>query len=272
MWCLRGRLVRFAPPVVMGVLNVTPDSFYGASRQASVDEALRTADAMLTAGAAFLDVGGASTRPGAMEVPLEEELKRTIPVVEALHQRFSDAWISIDTWRATVAREAVMAGASVVNDISAGRLDDTMLTAVAGLGVPYILMHMQGVPRTMQEAPEYEDVVAEILKFLSSRVLAARSAGIADIAVDPGFGFGKTTKHNFSLLKELRVLKQLGLPVLAGLSRKRMINQVLGTAPANALNGTTVLNTLALANGADMLRVHDVAPAMEAVKLFKAYG
>lgn len=272
MWCLRGRLVRVTPPVVMGVLNLTPDSFYGASRQASVDEALRTADAMLTAGAAFLDVGGASTRPGAMEVPLEEELKRTIPVVEALHQRFPDAWISIDTWRAPVAREAVMAGASVVNDISAGRMDDTMLTAVAGLGVPYILMHMQGVPRTMQEAPEYGDVVAEILKFLSSRVLAARSAGIADIAVDPGFGFGKTTKHNFSLLKELRVLKQLGLPVLAGLSRKRMINQVLGTAPANALNGTTVLNTLALANGADMLRVHDVAPAMEAVKLFKAYG
>ncbi|MBS1569535.1 MAG: dihydropteroate synthase [Bacteroidetes bacterium] len=272
VWCLRGRLVRFAPPVVMGVLNLTPDSFHAASRQASVDEALRTADAMLTAGAAFLDVGGASSRPGAMEVPLEEERKRAIPVVEALHQRFPEAWISIDTWRAPVAQEAVWAGASVVNDISAGLMDDRMLPAVAKLAVPYILMHMQGNPRTMQEAPEYGNVVAEIMEFLGRRVLAARAAGIADVAVDPGFGFGKTTEHNFSLLKDLRVLKQLGSPVLAGLSRKRMINSVLGTAPANALNGTTVLNTLALINGADILRVHDVAPAMEAVKLLKAYG
>jgi dihydropteroate synthase len=272
VWCLGGQLMHFKTPLVMGILNITPDSFHSASRQASVEAAVQTAERMITAGAGIIDVGGASTRPGSTEVPPAEELQRTIPVVEALHRHFPGTCISIDTWRASVAKEAVGAGASVVNDISAGLMDEGMLATVASLRVPYILMHIQGTPRTMQDAPHYNDVVAEVVKFLAERAAAARQAGIADIAIDPGFGFGKTTDHNFTLLKHLRALKQLGMPVLAGLSRKRMINSVLGTTPADALNGTTVLNTLAVLNGADILRVHDVEPAMQAIKLLATYG
>lgn len=272
VWCLGGQLIHFKTPLVMGILNITPDSFHSASRQASVEAAVQTAERMIAAGAGIIDVGGASTRPGSTEVPPAEELQRTIPVVEALHRHFPGTCISIDTWRASVAKEAVGAGASVVNDISAGLMDEGMLATVASLRVPYILMHIQGTPRTMQDAPHYNDVVAEVVKFLAERAAAARQAGIADIAIDPGFGFGKTTDHNFTLLKHLRALKQLGMPVLAGLSRKRMINSVLGTTPADALNGTTVLNTLAVLNGADILRVHDVEPAMQAVKLLATYG
>lgn len=272
VWCLGGQLMHFKTPLVMGILNITPDSFHSASRQASVEAAVQTAERMIAAGAGIIDVGGASTRPGSTEVPPAEELQRTIPVVEALHRHFPGTCISIDTWRASVAKEAVGAGASVVNDISAGLMDEGMLATVASLRVPYILMHIQGTPRTMQDAPHYNDVVAEVVKFLAERAAAARQAGIADIAIDPGFGFGKTTDHNFTLLKHLRALKQLGMPVLAGLSRKRMINSVLGTTPADALNGTTVLNTLAVLNGADILRVHDVEPAMQAVKLLATYG
>lgn len=272
VWGLRGRLVRFHPPLVMGILNITPDSFHPASRQSSVEAALQTAERMIGAGAAILDVGGASTRPGSTEVPLAEELHRTIPVVEALHGQFPGTCISIDTWRADVASEAVAAGASMVNDVSAGLMDHRMLDTVASMRVPYILMHMQGVPRTMQDAPHYVDVLAEVVKFLAERAVAASQAGIADIVIDPGFGFGKTAAHNYALLKNLGVLKQLGMPVLAGLSRKGMINTVLGTVPADALNGTTVLNTLALLNGAAILRVHDVEPAMQAVRLLAAYG
>ena len=272
VWCLGGQLMHFKTPLVMGILNITPDSFHSASRQASVEAAVQTAERMIAAGAGIIDVGGASTRPGSTEVPPAEELQRTIPVVEALHRHFPGTCISIDTWRASVAKEAVGAGASVVNDISAGLMDEGMLATVASLRVPYILMHIQGTPRTMQDAPHYNDVVAEVVKFLAERAAAARQAGIADIAIDPGFGFGKTTDHNFTLLKHLRALKQLGMPVLAGLSRKRMINSVLGTTPADALNGTTVLNTLAVLNGADILRVHDVEPAMQAIKLLATYG
>lgn len=255
--------------MVMGIVNITPDSFHAESRHATVDAALRSAGRMLEEGAAILDIGGASSRPGSQEVPLGEERARVIAVVRAIHAHYPDACISIDTWRATIAAEAVDAGASLVNDVSAGRMDKDMLATVAKLQVPYVLMHMQGTPRTMQLAPEYGDVVAEVVQFLSERSLAARHAGIADIVVDPGFGFGKNTAHNFALLAGITAIKQLGLPVLAGLSRKRMVNDVLGTTPAEALNGTTVLNTMALLNGADMLRVHDVKPAVEAIKLFR---
>jgi dihydropteroate synthase len=269
-WCLRDRLAKVRPPLVMGILNITPDSFHVGSRQPTVDAALRTAGQMLADGAAIIDIGGASTRPGAHEVPVEEERERAIPAIAAVHEHYPEAWISIDTWRASLAAEAVAAGASMVNDIGAGRLDEAMLDTVAGLHVPYVIMHMQGTPGTMQKDPKYTDVVAEVLHFLSVRARAAHQAGIADVVIDPGFGFGKDKFHNLALVKGLSALKNLGLPVLAGLSRKRMINEVLGTTPATALNGTTVLNTMALMAGADILRVHDVKEAVEAVRLMNA--
>jgi dihydropteroate synthase len=269
-WRLRDRLVRLRFPMVMGILNATPDSFHAASR-VDVDESLRTADRMLEEGAMILDVGGMSTRPGSEPIDEAEELRRVLPVITAFHSRFPEAWISIDTYRSTVAHEAVEAGACVVNDISAGLVDPLMLGTVARLGVPYIAMHMQGTPRSMQQAPTYTDVAAEVTHFLSERLNAARAAGIADVVLDPGFGFGKSTAHNYTLLRELGRITALGAPVLVGVSRKRMINEVLGTTAAEALNGTTVLNTIALVGGAAILRVHDVREALEAVKLVGAF-
>ena len=267
---VKDRLVPIRFPLVMGILNATPDSFHADSR-VDVDGALRQAEAMLEAGAGLLDIGGASSRPGADEVPVDEELRRVLPVVKAVHARFPEAWLSVDTWRAPVAKAAVEAGAGLVNDIGAGLLDPAMLPMVARLGVPYVAMHMQGTPATMQQDPRYDDVVTEVVHFLSGRLRAAHDAGIADVLLDPGFGFGKTTAHNYALLRALPRLKLLGAPLLVGLSRKRMINQVLGTDPSEALNGTTALNTLALEHGADVLRLHDVREAVEAVKLVAAF-
>ena len=267
---VKDRLVPIRFPLVMGILNATPDSFHAASR-VNVDGALRQAESMLEAGAGLLDIGGASSRPGADEVPADEERRRVLPVVEAVHARFPEAWLSVDTWRSPVAKAAVEAGAGLVNDIGAGLLDPAMLPTVARLGVPYVAMHMQGTPATMQQDPRYVDVVTEVVHFLSGRLRAAHDAGIADVLLDPGFGFGKTTAHNYALLRALPRLKLLGAPLLVGLSRKRMINEVLGTDPSEALNGTTVLNTLALEHGADILRVHDVREAAEAVKLVAAF-
>ena len=267
---VKDRLVPIRFPLVMGILNATPDSFHADSR-VDVDGALRQAEAMLEAGAGLLDIGGASSRPGADEVPADEERRRVLPVVEAVHARFPEAWLSVDTWRAPVAKAAVEAGAGLVNDIGAGLLDPGMLPTVARLGVPYVAMHMQGTPATMQQDPRYVDVVTEVVHFLSGRLRAAHDAGIADVLLDPGFGFGKTTAHNYALLRALPRLKLLGAPLLVGLSRKRMINEVLGTDPSEALNGTTVLNTLALEHGADVLRLHDVREAVEAVKLVAAF-
>ncbi|MCB0789164.1 MAG: dihydropteroate synthase [Flavobacteriales bacterium] len=267
---VKDRLVPIRFPLVMGILNATPDSFHADSR-VDVDGALRQAEAMLEAGAGLLDIGGASSRPGADEVPVDEELRRVLPVVEAVHVRFPEAWLSVDTWRAPVAKAAVEAGAGLVNDIGAGLLDPAMLPMVARLGVPYVAMQMQGTPATMQQDPRYDDVVTEVVHFLSGRLRAAHDAGIADVLLDPGFGFGKTTAHNYALLRALPRLKLLGAPLLVGLSRKRMINQVLGTDPSEALNGTTALNTLALEHGADVLRLHDVREAVEAVKLVAAF-
>ena len=271
-WRLKDRLIEPRFPMVMGILNVTPDSFHGASRVPDIDAALRTADRMLSEGAAILDIGGASSRPGSGGVPESEELGRVVPIVEAIARRFPDALLSIDTWRARVAHDAVHAGAGVVNDIGAGLLDEAMLSTVTRLEVPYIAMHMHGTPATMQAAPHYTDVAAEVTLFLSRRLNAAHNAGIADVILDPGFGFGKTTAHNFTLLKELLRIKNLGAPVLIGLSRKRMINDVLGTKPDDALNGTTALNTIALLNGADILRVHDVQEAVQCVRLVSAWA
>ena len=269
-WRLKDLLVQPRFPLVMGIINATPDSFFGASRATAVDDALRMAERMLAEGAEILDIGGQSSRPGSEIGEEGEEMKRVVPVIAAIHQRFPEAWISVDTWRSAVVREAVAAGASIANDIGAGLLDPAMLPTVAGLGVPYVAMHMQGTPKTMQLHPHYADVAAEVTLFLSQRLNAARAAGIADVIVDPGFGFGKTTAQNYTLLCELQRLKALGAPILVGLSRKRMINEVLGTKPEDALNGTTILNTIALINGASILRVHDVKEAVECVKLVAA--
>ena len=269
-WRLKDRLFQPRFPLVMGIINATPDSFFPGSRVRSVEDAVRLAEQMLQAGADILDVGGQSSRPGSAEGDEEGELSRVVPVINAIHQRFPDALISVDTWRARVAREAVMAGARMVNDIGAGLLDDAMLPAVAELGVPYIAMHLKGTPRTMQIDPRYTDVAAEVTFFLSERISAAYSAGIADVIIDPGFGFAKNTAHNFTLLDQLPCLVGLGKPVIVGLSRKRMINDVLGTQPQDALNGTTALNTIALIKGASILRVHDVKEAVECVKLISA--
>ena len=269
-WRIKDKLLSPSFPMVMGIINATPDSFHAASR-ADVDRALLLAERMLEEGASILDIGGQSSRPGSGSGSAEEESARVLPVVTAVHQRFPEALISVDTWRSSVARDAVECGASLVNDIGAGLLDEAMLTTVASLGVPYIAMHMQGTPATMQQAPHYTDVAAEVTHFLSQRLNAAHQAGIADVILDPGFGFGKTTAHNYTLLRELGRLTSLGVPVLAGLSRKRMINAVLGTTPEEALNGTTSLNTIALLNGASLLRVHDVKEAVQTVKLVQAY-
>jgi dihydropteroate synthase len=267
---VKDQLVPFHPPLVMGILNATPDSFHADSR-VNVDAALRLAGQMLNEGAAILDIGGMSTRPVSQEVEQDEELRRVIPVIEAIHQHFPSAWISIDTYRSAVAKMAVEAGAGMVNDIGAGLMDTAMLPTVAGLSVPYVAMHMQGTPRTMQQAPQYTDVVAEVTYFLSERLRACRAAGIADVIIDPGFGFGKTTAQNYRMLRELDRMAALDAPLLVGVSRKRMINEVLGTTPTEALNGTSVVNTLALMGGAAVLRVHDVREALEVVRLWEAF-
>lgn len=269
-WRVKDRLVTPQFPCVMGIINATPDSFHAASRVNDIDAALRTADRMLAEGAWILDVGGQSSRPGSDTGDEQKELRRVLPLIDAIHRRFPAALISIDTWRAHVARAAVDAGAGMVNDIGAGLLDRSMLSTVATLSVPYIAMHMQGTPSTMQVSPHYTDVLAEVTRFLSERIGAAHAAGIADVIIDPGFGFGKTTPHNYALLNGLGRLTALGVPVLAGLSRKRMINEVLGTTPEQALNGTTTLNTIALLKGASLLRVHDVKEAREVVQLVSA--
>lgn len=250
----------------MGILNATPDSFFTGT--VNRDELLRLAEKMLREGAAILDIGGASTRPGAEDVPSGYELKRVVPVIEAISKRFPEAWLSIDTMNAEVAEAAIGAGAHLINDISGGRNAD-MLQTVAHLRVPYIAMHMQGTPRTMQQDPQYEDVVREVFDYLKDVTLRCTVAGIHDLILDPGFGFGKTVAHNFSLLNELSVFRALGKPILAGISRKSMICKPLRVNPDKALNGTTALHVAALREGASVLRVHDVREAVEAVELFE---
>lgn len=266
-----GRLFSLDKPIVMGILNATPDSFYNQGKKSGVDALLQEAAHMLNAGAQMLDIGGVSTRPGAVPVAVQEEIDRVIPVIQAVCRAFPSSWISVDTTNARVAREAVESGASIVNDVSAGRFDPEMFPTVAALGVPYIAMHMQGTPATMQQRPAYKDVVVEVIDTLGRVVAAASDAGICDIILDPGFGFGKTVQHNYTILRHLHALRTLGKPILAGLSRKSMICRPLGITPANALNGTTALNILALQQGASILRVHDVKEAIEVVRLFQEW-
>ena len=261
----------------MGILNTTPDSFFDGGRYGGVDEALIQAERMLRAGAGIIDVGGASSRPGAEVVSETDELSRVMPVVEAIHRRFPEALLSVDTWRSSVARMAVEAGARMVNDISAGAFDPALYPALSELNrkspIYYVLMHMQGTPATMQLNPEYDDVVTEVLDFFLFKLHELQQMGIYDVVLDPGFGFGKTVEHNYALLRRLADFQTVtGRPVLAGISRKSMICKVLGVNPEQALNGTTALHMVALQNGARILRAHDVKEAVETVKLWQALG
>ncbi len=264
----KGKLLAFETPIIMGIINATPDSFY----KGNIDEdILALAKKMIADGATILDVGGQSTRPGSNRITADEELQRVLPVIKAIHKNFPETIISIDTYSSKVAAAAVDAGASIVNDISAGNMDEQMIATVAQLKLPYVCMHMQGTPASMHKNPQYVDVAKEVLDFFIAKIEQCSNAGIIDIIIDPGFGFGKTIEHNFSLLKKLEVLQMLDKPILAGLSRKSSIYKTLGTTAENALNGTTVLNTVALMNGAFILRVHDVKEAEEAIQLFTAY-
>lgn len=267
-----GRLLDLSQPVVMGILNATPDSFYNKGKDSDTDSLLRNAEQMLNEGAAILDVGGASTRPGAELISADEEMQRVLPVIEALAKQFPDAWLSVDTYNAATAKAAVEAGASLINDVSSGALDENMLATVAELKVPYIAMHMRGLPKTMQQDPQYDDVVYEVRDYLRMVCDNCAALGITDIIIDPGFGFGKTLEHNFALLNDLATLRILGRPILAGISRKGMVWKTLGTTPDQALNGTTALHMAALQQGANILRVHDVKEAVEVVKLWGMMG
>ena len=262
----KGELICFDTPKVMGILNITPDSFYVQSRTTPA-EVLRKAEQMLEEGATFVDIGGYSSRPNAQEVSPQEELQRVVPVVEALVKHFPDIRISVDTFRAEVARESLEAGAYIINDISAGQIDPAIWEVVAHYQVPYIAMHMRGTPQTMQTYTEYDKLTKDILYYFSQIKDKARQLRINDLIVDPGFGFSKTLAQNYELMQQLALFKALECPILVGISRKSMIYKLLDTTPETALNGTTVLNTFALLHGADILRVHDVKEAVECVKI-----
>lgn len=255
--------------MVMGILNVTPDSFFKNSRFQSERDILSQAEKMLNDGAVLLDIGGYSSRPGATDIPLEEELKRVIPAVRSILSAFPKAYVSVDTFRAEVARQALDCGAALINDITGGAGDEKMFQVIARYQCPYILMHMRGNPQNMKEKTDYEDLVKEIILYFSEKVKQLRSVGVADIIIDPGFGFAKSVDQNYKLLKELPYLHVLGLPILAGISRKSMIYKKLGINSQEALNGTSVLNSFLLMKGASILRVHDVKEAVEAVELYK---
>jgi dihydropteroate synthase len=263
-----GRLLDLGVPRVMGILNITPDSFYNGSRYNTDTEILKAASIMLEDGADILDVGGYSSRPGAKDITIEEESGRVLHAIRLINRKFPDAVISVDTFRADVVREAVTdCGAQIINDISGGEGDPGMFETVEKLNVPYVLMHMRGNPLTMQDNPVYDDIVADILKWFGGKIFKLKSAGIKDIIIDPGIGFGKTTEQNFELLRRLSDFSITGLPLLVGLSRKGMIWKTLDITPDDALNGTTALNAVALMNGADILRVHDVKEAVQTIKL-----
>ena len=266
----KGRLLVVEKPLIMGIINATPDSFYEGSSFSGTDKILSVAEKMLKEGADILDIGGQSTRPGSDFITPDEEMKRVIPAIELITKNFPDSFISIDTFYSLVAKEAVAVGACIVNDISAGAMDEEMIGTISSLQVPYILMHMKGTPKTMQENPVYENVIREVLDFFIVKINDLKNSGIKDMIIDPGFGFGKTIEQNFELLKNLSVFNMLDKPILVGISRKSTIYKTLGTTAADALNGTTVLNTIGLMNGASILRVHDIKEAKEAVTLFHA--
>ena len=266
--CPRGRVLDLRRPRVMGILNLTPDSFYADSRLPDTAALLRRAEAMLTAGAAVLDLGGYSSRPGADDISPDEERRRVLPGLEAVRREFPAAFLSVDTFRAGLAAEAVAAGADIINDISGGTLDAEMLPTAGRLHAPYVLMHLRGTPQTMTQHTDYPgDIVAELARYFRDKLAALRAAGVTDVVLDPGFGFAKTPAQSHELLRRLPELRVLGLPILVGLSRKAMVYKPLGLTPDAALTGTVAVNTLALLNGASLLRVHDVAEAVQTIRL-----
>jgi dihydropteroate synthase len=265
-----GKLLDLETPRVMGIINITPDSFYKGSRYNSDTGILNAASEMLKEGADILDIGGYSSRPGAEDISKEEESSRVLKAIKLISREFPESVISVDTFRSEIAREAVVGcGAKIINDISGGEADEKMFLTVAELNVPYIIMHMQGTPQTMQKNPVYQDIVSEILKWFGERIFRLQTAGVKDILIDPGFGFGKTIDHNFELLKRLGDFSITGLPLVAGISRKGIVWKTLGISSDEALNGTTALNAVALMNGADILRVHDVKEAVQTILLIK---
>jgi dihydropteroate synthase len=266
---IKGNLFNFDMPKIMGILNITPDSFYDGGKYLDIEGALERVNAMLAEGADVIDIGGYSSRPGAGEVSVQEELDRLLPVIEQIVSNFPQAVISIDTFRAQVAAEAIRSGAHIINDIGGGNLDNQMFTTIAGLKVPYILMHSRGTPKTMQQQTGYNDLIKDILADLSEKVALLRALDVKDIIIDPGFGFAKTLDQNYELLNRIDELKILGLPILGALSRKSMIYKLLEISPEEALNGTTVLNTLLLIKGVNIIRVHDVRAANEVRKLVR---
>ena len=263
----KGQLIDLSTPKVMGILNVTPDSFYDGGLYKKDTDILSKVEKMLNEGATFIDVGAYSSRPNADHISEEEELKRILPVINLVLKEFPDTIISADTFRSKVAKESIQAGASVINDISAGNLDSNMFKTIAKLEVPYIMMHMRGTPQTMRNLTDYKDLLKEVLFYFSERIAAAKQMGIIDLIIDPGFGFSKTIVQNFELLNNLEYLRFTELPMLVGVSRKSMIFKSLNSSPKEALNGTSILNTIAIQKGASILRVHDVKEAMECIKL-----
>jgi dihydropteroate synthase len=266
-----GEIIDLSTPKVMGILNLTPDSFYDGGKLKDEKALLSQAEKHLVDGATFLDLGAVSTRPNAAEVAIEEELSRIVPAVEVLSKNFPNAKLSIDTFRAKVAEETVYSGAHMINDISGGTMDEAMFETIVKLNVPYVMMHIKGTPQTMQNLAQYENVTKEVFQFLLERSHALRQLGVHDVILDPGFGFAKDLEQNYQLMREMDQLQKIGLPILVGISRKSMINKVLNTKAAEALNGTTALNTIAL-QGASILRVHDVKEAMECVKIISQFS
>ena len=263
----KGKLIDFSSPKVMGVLNITPDSFYDGGYYKNEKELLSQTEKMLLEGATFIDIGACSSKPGASHISEEEELQRILPVVTAIIKEFPETIISIDTFRSTIAKETVAIGAALINDISGGTLDEKMFETVAKLQVPYILMHMKGTPQNMQKNPTYGNITTELISFFAEQIFKLHQLNLKDVVIDVGFGFGKTLEHNYQLLKDLSLFKNLDVPVLAGISRKSMLYKPLDISAKEALNATTAANTIALLNGANILRVHDVKEAVEAINI-----
>lgn len=264
---LRGKIFTFDQPTIMGIINLTGDSFFAGSRVQALDEVLRKAEAMYQEGATFVDLGATSTRPGAALSKASDEIDKLIPVIESIRKAIPELYISVDTYHADVAHAAVSAGADMINDISGGSLDENMFRTIGQLKVPYVLMHIQGRPDNMQHNPHYENVTRAVYAYFTKKIKQLYEAGANDILLDPGFGFGKTLVHNYQLFNAIPLFQQLRLPLLVGVSRKSMINKVIGTTPEQALNGTTVLHTLALQMGTHILRVHDVKEARQAIDI-----
>ncbi len=267
----KGTLIDLCQPKVMGILNLTPNSFFDGGKYGDESTILKQVGKMLNEGATFIDVGAYSSKPNADYVSEQEEMRRLIPVVKLLVSEFPEIILSIDTFRSQVAEKAIEAGAAMINDISAGNLDEGMMETIAKLQVPYIMMHMRGTPKTMQSLTQYDDIMKAIMLYFAQKISQARSLGINDLILDPGYGFSKTTEQNFEVLQKSEIFQHLNVPILVGLSRKSMIYKTLETTAQEALNGTTVLNTLALTKGIHILRVHDVKEAMESITLFESF-